>query len=77
MRGEKVVSAPRGYIKDHPAIDLLRHKQFMFRLEFTDDEVLSSDFLFIANNAFKDLRPFLDYMSEVLTTDANGLSIVD
>lgn len=77
MRGEKVTSAPRGYAKDHPAIDLLRHKQFLFRHEFTDEEVLSPDFLFIANNAFKNLRPFLDYMSEVLTTDANGLSVVD
>ena len=77
MRGEKVTSAPRGYAKDHPAIDLLRHKQFLFRHEFTNDEVLDPDFLFLANNAFKNLRPFLDYMSEVLTTDANGLSIID
>lgn len=77
IRGEKITSAPRGYTKDHPAIDLLRYKQFLFRHEFTDAEVLSPDFLFIANNAFKNLRPFLDYMSEVLTTDANGLSIVD
>lgn len=77
IRGEKVASAPRGYAKDHPAIDLLRHKQFLFRHEFTDEEVLSPDFLFIANNAFKNLRPFFDYMSEVLTTDANGISIID
>jgi uncharacterized protein (TIGR02453 family) len=76
MRGEKVASAPRGYAKDHPAIDLLRHKQFLFRREFTDQEVLSPDFLFRANNVFKNLRPFLDYMSEVLTTDANGISII-
>ena len=77
MRGEKVTSAPRGYAKDHPVIDLLRYKQFLFRHEFTDEEVLSPDFLFIVNNAFKNLRPFLDYMSEVLTTDANGWSVVD
>jgi len=76
IRGEKVVSAPRGYAKDHPAIDLLRHKQFLFRHEFTDDEVLDPDFLFQVNDAFKNLRPFFDYMSEVLTTDANGISIV-
>lgn len=77
MRGQKLVSAPRGYAKDHPAIDLLRYKQFMFRHEFTDREVLHPDFLFMANSAFKTLRPFLDYMSEVLTTDANGISVID
>ena len=76
MRGEKVSSAPRGYAKDHPAIDLLQHKQFLFRHEFTDDEVLDPDFLCQVNDAFKNLRPFFDYMSEVLTTDANGISIV-
>lgn len=77
MTGEQVASAPRGYTKNHPAIDLLRYKQFLFRHEFTDEEVLSPDFLFRVNDTFKNLRPFFDYMSEVLTTDANGLSIID
>jgi uncharacterized protein (TIGR02453 family) len=77
MIGEQVASAPRGYAKDHPAIDLLRHKQFLFKREFTDDEVLDKDFLYQLNDSFKNLRPFFDYMSEVLTTDANGLPILD
>jgi uncharacterized protein (TIGR02453 family) len=76
IRGEKVASAPRGYAKDHPAIDLLQHKQFLFRREFTDDEVLSPGFLYHVNDGFKNLRPFFDYMSEMLTTDANGISII-
>lgn len=76
MRGERVKSAPYGYKKDNLAIDLLRHKQFLFKLEFTDEEVLSPDFLSKVNNAFKNARPFLDYMSEVLTTDANGISVI-
>lgn len=76
MRGEQLSSAPRGYDKNHPAIDLLRYKQFLFKHTFTDKEVLSPDFLKNANNTFKSLRPFFDYMSEVLTTDANGESII-
>ena len=28
------------------------------------------------NKAFKSMRPFFNYMSEVLTTDLNGISIV-
>src|ERR1700749_2424008 len=76
MRGEQLSSAPRGYDKSSPAINLLRYKQFIFRHEFTDKEVLSSDFVHKANDVFKKLRPFFDYMSEVLTTDANGISII-
>jgi uncharacterized protein (TIGR02453 family) len=76
MRGEKLGTSPRGYAKDHPAIDLLRHKQFLFRHEFTDEEVLSPDFLYKVNDTFKKMRPFLNYMSDVLTTDANGVSII-
>lgn len=76
MIGEQVNSAPRGYSKDHPAIDLLRYKQFLFKHEFTDKEVCGSDFVYKVNDVFKKMRPFLNYMSEVLTTDANGVSIV-
>lgn len=76
LEGDKVSSAPRGYAKDHPAIALLRHKQFILRRRFTDKEVLSGDFLYMVNDSFIKMRPFFDYMSEVLTTDANGISIL-
>jgi len=77
MIGEQVSSAPRGYAKDHPAIDLLRYKQFLFKHEFTDKEVCSPDFLYKVNDVFKKMRPFFNYMSDVLTTDANGVSVID
>jgi len=76
LKGEQLRAAPRGYDKDHPAIDLLRYKQFIFRHEFTDAEVLRADFVKDANAIFKKMRPFLDFMSEILTTDANGISII-
>jgi uncharacterized protein (TIGR02453 family) len=76
MRGEQVSSAPKGYSKDHPAIDLLRYKQFIFRHEFTDKEVCSNNFTGEVSGTFKKMRPFLNFMSEVLTTDANGVSII-
>lgn len=74
--GEQLGSAPRGYAKDHPAIDLLRYKQFILKREFTDKEVLSPIFLSRVNDTYKKMRPFLDYMSDVLTTDGNGVSII-
>jgi len=76
MIGEQVGSAPKGYSKDHPAIELLRYKQYILKHEFTEKEVLSPDFVNKVNDGFKKMRPFLNYMSEVLTTDANGEPIV-
>ena len=72
LQGEQLKTAPKGYDPAHPAIDLLRYKQFLLRKRFTDAEVLSADFVHKASAAFKAMRPFLDFMSEVLSTDANG-----
>lgn len=77
LRGAQLSSAPRGYAKDHPAIELLRYKQFLLKHEFEDKDVLSAGFVHTANDVFKKMRPFLDHMSEVLTTDANGVSVVE
>jgi uncharacterized protein (TIGR02453 family) len=72
LLGEQLKTAPRGYAKDHEALDLLRYKQYLIRHDFTDEQVVSPDFHEQVVKAFKAMRPFLDYMSEVLTTDLNG-----
>lgn len=76
LRGEQVKTAPKGFDKDHPGIQYLRYKQFILRHDFTDKEVLSGDFAEKASEVFRGLRPFFDYMSEVLTTNPNGELIV-
>jgi len=76
MQGDAVATAPKGYAVKHPAIDLLRHKQFLFRRYFTDAEVTTDNFLKEVNNTFKAIRPWFNYMSEVLTTDINGESVI-
>ncbi|WP_246206130.1 DUF2461 domain-containing protein [Fulvivirga aurantia] len=77
LEGEKVKTAPKGYTKDHPAIDLLRHKGFILVHNFTDEEVLSNDFIDKASEGFSKMRPFLDYMTEIVTTDLNGESLIE
>jgi uncharacterized protein (TIGR02453 family) len=72
IQGEKLITAPRGFNPEDPAIALLRHKNFYFVREFSDQEVLDPSFMKTMNNTFKNLRPYFDYMSEVLTTDLNG-----
>lgn len=77
LKGDGVKTAPKGYSVDHPAIDLLRKKQFIVVRSFTDKEVMSSDFLKEVVQTFKNMRPYLNLMSEVLTTDANGVPLYD
>lgn len=72
LQGEQLKTTPKGFDTADSAIDLLRYKQFLLVKRFTDDEVLSPSFLKEADQMFKNMRPFFDYMSEVLTTDANG-----
>ena len=76
LEGEQLKTAPKGFDANDPAIDLIRYKQFLISKKFTDKEVLSPDFLRKLNDTFKNMRPFFDYMSEVLTTDINGESIL-
>lgn len=72
LQGEKLKTAPQGFDATHEAIDLLRHKQFLLIRPFPDEWALGKDFVKEANRTFKAMRPFFDYMSEVLVTDGNG-----
>ncbi|RAI92009.1 DUF2461 domain-containing protein [Algoriphagus yeomjeoni] len=77
LQGEDAVKiAPKGFDKNHPAIELIKKKQFVVKRKFTDEEVLSADFQKEVILTFLAMRPFFDYMSEVLTTNSNGESIV-
>lgn len=75
LQGEQLKTTPKGFDADNAAIDLLRYKQFLVARKFTDKQVLDKSFLKEANQTFKNMRPFFDYMSEVLTTDINGIEI--
>lgn len=76
LEGEEVKTAPRGFDVNHPAIDLIRKKSFVAIRNFTDEEVLADDFQDKLKESYLQLRPFFDFMSEVLTTDLNGVSIL-
>jgi uncharacterized protein (TIGR02453 family) len=77
LQGEELKTAPKGFDKTHPAIDLLRKKQFLLTRRFTNDEVLSANFKDEVIASFKAMRPFFDYMSDVLNTDLNGESLLE
>jgi uncharacterized protein (TIGR02453 family) len=75
LQGEKLKTTPKGFSADDPAIELLRHKQFLLIRNFSDQQVMQQDFLTEANRTFKNMRPFFDYMSMVLSTDGDGVTI--
>ncbi len=77
LEGEEVKTAPKGFSKDHPNIDLIRKKGFIFVRNFSDKEVVAENFLDTVDKSFQAVRPYFNYMSEVLTTNLNGESLLD
>lgn len=75
--GDEVKTAPKGFSKDDPNIDLIRKKAFVFVRNFSDKEVLDTKFIDEVNKSFKEVRPFFDLMSEILTTNLNGESLLN
>lgn len=72
-----VKTAPKGFSKEDPNIEFIRLKSYFFTHTYTDEEVFAPDFSNKVVSHLKLLRPFFDYMSDVLTTDLNGVSLID
>lgn len=73
LKGEDgVKTAPKGFDKNHPAIHLIKKRQYVVMRNFTDAAVFSPDFQKEVIATFLAMRPLFDYMSEVLTSDLNG-----
>ncbi len=58
LKGDAVKTAPRGFDKNHPAIELIRKKQFVVMRKFTDEEVFSDTFQKEAVKTLLAMRPF-------------------
>lgn len=76
FQGEAVKTAPKGFDKDHPNIELIKWKQYIVGHAFTDAEVMDKNFADNVLYHFRLLKPFFDYMSEVLTTNLNGETLI-
>ena len=57
-------------------IDLIKRKQYLFIKEYRDKNLYSDNILVQFSESFKTIRPFFNYMSDILTTDLNGVSII-
>jgi len=66
IEGERLKTVPKGYDRSHPEIDLLQLKQVTVLHHFTDKEVLASNFPEKVIVVCRTMKPFLNYLDEVL-----------
>jgi len=66
LDGEKLKSAPKGYPRDHPEIDLLRQKSFLAKHAVHDEQVFGPGFLQYAVTAYQALKPLDDFLNAAI-----------
>jgi uncharacterized protein (TIGR02453 family) len=65
IEGERLKTAPSGYAREHPEIDLLRLKQVTAVRRYSDNAVLAPDFPGQALKACRAMKQFLDYINSL------------
>lgn len=66
LQGEQLKTTPKGYDKENPAIDYLRHKSWNAVMSIPDEVVLQDNFMQVVLDAFQDLKPFNDFLMQPL-----------
>ncbi len=64
--GEKLKSAPRGFPKDFPDIELLKYKHYIVARNLTDEEVQDKDLLENAIGIFKIILPLNRFINNTI-----------
>jgi uncharacterized protein (TIGR02453 family) len=65
IRGEKLKTVPKGFSPDHPAIELLKHKQFLAVHPLKDKDLLRDNFAAYFVEVCAALKPFEDYFYQI------------
>ncbi|MGL4368941.1 MAG: DUF2461 domain-containing protein [Spirochaetota bacterium] len=66
LTGETVKTAPRGYAKDHPALDLLKFKNYCVGRNLPDSAVITEKFPESCLRSFRVLRDFNQYLNRIM-----------
>jgi uncharacterized protein (TIGR02453 family) len=64
---DKLKTMPRGYAKDHPDIEWLKHKSFIVSHPFTDKQVLDRKFVSQVSSTCKTIKPLNDFIRESIS----------
>jgi len=61
---DKLKTAPKGFDKEHPHLELLKNRHFIVSLQLTDKNLLAKDADKEILAAFKAMHPLLNYLRE-------------
>jgi uncharacterized protein (TIGR02453 family) len=67
LGGEKLKTAPKEYPKDHPEIELLKHKSFIVSHKMTDTDMVAKDMISNTVKAFKALYPLNTFLNTAIS----------
>ena len=62
----KLVNPPKGYDKENPAVEYLKHKNFAVIHRLPDTIVLSTNYIKYTTDVFKSMQPFIGFLREVI-----------
>jgi len=65
--GDKLKTSPKGYPKDHPDLDLLKLKHYVFMHKLSDKEITSETIVTKVADAYQTLSPFNGFLKEALS----------
>jgi uncharacterized protein (TIGR02453 family) len=66
LKGDALKTAPKEYSKDHPAIEWLKHKDFIVSVKIDDKDLTSNDLLKKTNDIYKTMQPFMLFLDRAL-----------
>jgi len=66
MYEDKLKTAPKGFPKDFPEIDLLKYKSYAFTSRIADEAVAGENYLGNIVNAFKELAPINRFLNTAI-----------
>jgi uncharacterized protein (TIGR02453 family) len=66
LSGDSLVRPPKGYSPDHPYIEELKMKDFVYSLRFTNQQVCGNSFLPDFANACKKMAPLVAFLTKAV-----------
>jgi uncharacterized protein (TIGR02453 family) len=76
IEGEKLKTSPRDYSADHPHIEYLKLKSFILSAPVSDRDIDSGNYINIALDGFKRMKPFQDFLTQAIEDVEDGSGIL-
>lgn len=67
LSGDKLVRPPKGYDTENPAIEFLKHKDFIAQQKLTDKEICDPAFMKTLLKSTRTMKPLIDFLNVALT----------